>query len=102
MTDEIAPLDVRELVEEYRAATTISPMLGARRQHDRGLEDPAGEGHFDQRARHEPRHLVEIESVGDLAEGRRPRALVERGSRPHDATNRKRAETKPAEETDYH
>ena len=97
MTNEIAPLHVRELVKEHGAAAAIVPLLGARRQHDRRFDDAARERHLDEWAREESRHRVEIESVRDLAEWRRPGALVEDASRLDDAMHGQRAEGKPAE-----
>ena len=98
---EIVALDVRELVKEHRPSPAVTPLFGARGKHNRRIDHAAGEGHLDQGAGDEPRHLIEVEAIGDLAEWIGPRALVERTSRANDASHRQRAEAKPSEETEH-
>src|SRR5205085_3259609 len=96
----VATLHVRKLVEEHGPTTAVAPRLRTSRQHDRGLYDAAREWHLDERTRKKAWHCVEIEAIGDLAERRGPRTLIELASGLHDASHRQGTEAEPTEETD--
>src|SRR3982751_471135 len=98
VADEIAPLHVRELVEEDRATPAVAPALRTRGQNDCRLHDATCKWHLDERAREKPRHGIEIEAIGDLAQWRGPGPLTELTPGLHDATHRQRAKAEPAEE----
>jgi hypothetical protein len=87
VTYQIAPLDVRGLVQQHRTAPIIRPLLSASRQHDRWLNDAPGKRRLDLVAHHEPRAPPDLQHVGHILQRSRPIGGVQDPGSPQQVTD---------------
>jgi hypothetical protein len=83
VADQVAPLDVRQLVNQHRASPLGVPGRALGRKDDDRAEESGRERHPDLTALDEARLGVQPETIGDLVERPRPVRLLEHARPAH-------------------